>query len=536
MTPRIVAIDWSGALDGAEQRIWLAETSDRGRVVRLEGGRDRTAIVEHLIQEAHRDPELVVGLDFAFSVPAWFLTDRQLDDAPALWEIVGREGEQWLAKCAPPFWGRPGRGRPNLQEHLRQTEREVPATGGIRPKSVFQIGGAGAVGTGSIRGMPILKQLRAAGFAVWPFDVPRLPMVVEIYPRALTGAVVKGNADERRRYLEHKYTKLPAQVIEVAVRSDDAFDALVSSLVMAEHAMEFTSLPPANDRQQRLEGQIWLPAGARKTETFARGRYNSSKTRVAPVFSALEDRADEDPQWLRRLLSLATAENPRERIWRAQDLIVQSSHYGQRERPLQPPLALLSWLVRNLDAGAAKLKENDASARERRNLAAKDPVTIERALELLRSAGAGRGWHVLEGPTYPDVLLVTPDALVVIEGKRTEAGPTTSTTWMSGRHQMLRHLDAAWEIRGERAVYGLFVVEGKDERGTVPPMWVEAARDTTSEAAIQGSLPHRSPEEREGIVGSFLGVTTWQAIVSAFSLDPRVLAETVSDVSFAGFD
>ena len=38
----------------------------------------------------------------------------------------------------------------------------------VRPKSTFQIGGAGAVGTGSLRGMPHLLTLREAGCAVWP--------------------------------------------------------------------------------------------------------------------------------------------------------------------------------------------------------------------------------------------------------------------------------------------------------------------------------------------------------------------------------
>lgn len=84
-----------------------------------------------------------------------------------------------------------------LPDDLRRTDREAPAIGGIRPKSVFQIGGAGAVGTGSLRGMPILKRLRDAGFAVWPFDAPRWPCVVEIYPRLLTGAVNKGSAGAR---------------------------------------------------------------------------------------------------------------------------------------------------------------------------------------------------------------------------------------------------------------------------------------------------------------------------------------------------
>jgi len=30
---------------------------------------------------------------------------------------------------------------------------------------------------------------------------------------------------------------------------------------------------------------------------------------------------------------------------------------------------------------------------------------------------------------------------------------------MAGRQQMLRHIDAACEIRGDRAVYGIFIVE-----------------------------------------------------------------------------
>src|SRR5947207_2673911 len=82
--------------------------------------------------------------------------------------------------------------RPTLEEHLRRTDRDVPGIGGIRPKSVFQIGGAGAVGTGSIRGMSLLKRLSDAGFAVWPFDSAQFPLVVEIYPRLLTGSVKKG--------------------------------------------------------------------------------------------------------------------------------------------------------------------------------------------------------------------------------------------------------------------------------------------------------------------------------------------------------
>jgi hypothetical protein len=66
---RLIAIDWSGR-SGADQRraIWLAEATG-GELVRLEGGRTRDELVELLIAEADRDPNLIVGFDFAFSLP-----------------------------------------------------------------------------------------------------------------------------------------------------------------------------------------------------------------------------------------------------------------------------------------------------------------------------------------------------------------------------------------------------------------------------------------------------------------------------------
>ena len=172
---RHIAIDWSGAKQGARSKIWLAEVRD-GRLVRLECGRSREEIVHELVTEAERDPGLVVGLDFAFSVPQWFFRQRGLRRVEDLWGLVAEESEAWLADCEPPFWGRPGRKKPELPEHFRRTEMESPRVGGSAPKSVFQIGGAGAVGTGSLRGLPCLGALHAADFAVWPFHEPRVPM------------------------------------------------------------------------------------------------------------------------------------------------------------------------------------------------------------------------------------------------------------------------------------------------------------------------------------------------------------------------
>jgi len=243
---RVIAIDWSGAQTGAERRIWRAEVAADGtdRLPSLTSGKSRAAVLEYLLTV---DRHTVIGLDFAFSFPAWFLDQLGLQTAPELWAHAAEQGERWLAECAPPFWGRPGKPRPLLEAHYRRTELDIQALG-FTPKSIFQIGGAGAVGTGSIRGMPLLNALHERGFSIWPFDPPGWPLVLEIYPRMLTGPVAKSNAAAREAYLQRRYPGLECA-------TEDAFDAAVSALVMAHHVDEFPHLHRATGR----EGAIWYP-------------------------------------------------------------------------------------------------------------------------------------------------------------------------------------------------------------------------------------------------------------------------------------
>jgi hypothetical protein len=244
---------------------------------------------------------------------------------------------------------------------------------------------------------------------------------------------------------------------------------------------------------------------------------------VGPVFNALVGLAAKQPNWVEGLLTLAARDVARTRPWAHQDLSMLEGHWTPKELGLRPPVALLSWLVRNLDPAKSPTGTGE-TAEKRRALAARDPAIISEALGLLRSGGSGPGWHVLEGPTYPDVTLITRDAIVVIEGKYTERGHTTDTTWMDGRHQMLRHLDAAWEIRGGRAVYGMFIVDAGKGSSTEPPLErEEAAKTTTSEEVLRRSLPHRSQEEAGAIASSFVGVTTWQAVCDGFQINRSVL-------------
>jgi hypothetical protein len=269
---RLIAIDWSGdkTTSGQKKKIWIADWND-GQVT-LTSGRTREEAAEYLIAAASQTPRLVAGLDFAFSYPAWFLREENCRTAAQFWQLVANgKGEDWLRECSPPFWGRPGRRcpvdhRPPASKGFRQTDRllnEGRGTGGIQPKSPFQIGGAGAVGTGSLRGIPVLNKLRQAGFSIWPFTPHGFPAVLEIYPRLFTGPGNKSSRQFRAAHLaQSKYAALPEGVLTEATGSEDAFDALCSVIGMKDHADELARLQQATDPGELLEGKIWRPSAA----------------------------------------------------------------------------------------------------------------------------------------------------------------------------------------------------------------------------------------------------------------------------------
>lgn len=253
---RVIAVDWSGREKYAAKRIWLAEAAG-GQIVRLEPGRSREQLIRHLIDMSQADPNLVVGLDFAFSMPEWYLKHCCAESAGDFWHILADNGENWLARCDWPLWGRPGKKRHTDYEPLRRTETNVNAEFGGRAFSTFQIGGAGAVGTGSLRGMPFLRVLSDAGWSIWPFTTTGLPMAIEIYPRLLTGAVRKSCRACRKLYLDERYPELTREMFDLATSTEDAFDAAVSALVMAEHSRSLNELPKALDAIEVIEGRIW---------------------------------------------------------------------------------------------------------------------------------------------------------------------------------------------------------------------------------------------------------------------------------------
>lgn len=265
---RVVAADWSGAREPAGGIALAGVEADASGVLRVDLAlpASREEAIALLVGDVRRGG-CVVGLDFAFSYPAWFVRRERSANAFEFWLRVAARGEGWLRDAPAPFRTTQmgaaaaaeaeSAGRPLF----RPTERAV-AGRRVTPKSVFQIGGNGQVGMASIRGMPYLPILRAAGAAVWPFDepAPGQPVVVEIYPRVLYGdAVVKGSADDRVRHLAPRRTHLSAAQQQMIEKNDHAFDALASALAMWDHRAALAALPPAGGDAERLEGRIWTP-------------------------------------------------------------------------------------------------------------------------------------------------------------------------------------------------------------------------------------------------------------------------------------
>ena len=258
------------------------------------------------------------------------------------------------------------------------------------------------------------------------------------------------------------------------------------------------------------------------------GIHDSSITRVAPVFDELEARGLL-PGSLGQLLSLPTREGQDARDWGNPGEIEETMWWKEKGRPkekrLDPPRALLEYLVRELP----KDPELSSTVPDRDKLLAGDEEALARAIDALSGKTVPpRAWYVFEGRTSVDAYIRTSRYVVLVEGKRTEPGPTTHTSWMDTRHQVLRNIDAAWDGRDEREVVAFFAVEGDDPDPTsVPEHWKQAANETVSKEALAGSLPHRSEDVWREMAHAFRGAVTWQAICDEFSLPRSILIDEV---------
>lgn len=104
---QIIAVDWSGRAKGPAESLWRAEVR-QGRLTELRNGLGRRELIAKLIELGEAEPRMVIGLDFAFSFPAWWCEENGWLSGEDAWSAMGHEGEDLLEGCEDPLLGAPG--------------------------------------------------------------------------------------------------------------------------------------------------------------------------------------------------------------------------------------------------------------------------------------------------------------------------------------------------------------------------------------------------------------------------------------------
>ena len=225
---RHIVIDWSAANAPklGPDSIWIAEHT--GARVKLDNHRTRasamTALRSALTQGIAEKKSVLVGVDFSLGFPTGFSnfldSSKSLEPWLCTWEFLRREitddernrnnrfavasainaSAITQTKKPGPFWGVPPK---QAQSSLGATKPDFPYAGlaefrstetalAQKPFSVWQLLGAGAVGSQSLTGIAQLATLRldpvlAPHFCVWPFETgftssSGLIVVAEVWP------------------------------------------------------------------------------------------------------------------------------------------------------------------------------------------------------------------------------------------------------------------------------------------------------------------------------------------------------------------
>ncbi|MGJ8622014.1 MAG: molybdenum cofactor synthesis domain-containing protein [Yoonia sp.] len=301
-------VDWSGGNDrGATPKkdaIWVCAARD-GAADEPVYMRNRQ-LAERWIRTFLQDEltagrRVLAGFDFAFGYPAGFgqvLTGS--DDPFAIWDwITDRISDapdqnnrfdvaaqiNALFPGVGPFWGnglkrdiadlprkglaREGHGVPEKRMAEQQASGAFP---------VWQLSGAGAVGSQVLMGLPTLNRLRrnfASDLAVWPFEPLDKPLaIVEIWP-SLIAKAVKATQPEGRIKDAHQVWLLAQTLsalepddlramLDVAPTPEGSILGLGHEAVLMDTAMPPLTPPPLrNDCFVMPQGAHWTAvAGA----------------------------------------------------------------------------------------------------------------------------------------------------------------------------------------------------------------------------------------------------------------------------------
>jgi hypothetical protein len=256
------------------------------------------------------------------------------------------------------------------------------------------------------------------------------------------------------------------------------------------------------------------------------GRFDSSKTRVQPVFNTLYRRDPTGRTWLPALLRLF----PNSGVLGPELLSAPGRIIEFRcgsEKAIPPATGFLRWLIENPDrmtwpSGppfSPSTQEWREKLFQRGNFSARPECRDEaitaarRALDAHGVTGSRRAWWAFEGFTHVDCYIETEGLFFFVEGKRTDK-LSPKTSWFPARNQLLRNLEAAQAFAaGQKPFANVMITED---------MFTGIRQDE-----IDRGLPHFKSSERVALMKHFLGATTWCKCCNAVGIDYATLPHQV---------
>jgi molybdopterin molybdotransferase len=300
MFDTVLIVDWSGGNDrGATPKkdaIWTG-VARAGMAEDPIYHRNRLLaenwITAFLADEHAHGRRVLAGFDFAFGYPAGFgqvLTGS--DDPFAIWDwfaahvqdsrktnnrfdLAGRINR--LFDGIGPFWGNglardiPDLPRKGLDRHSHgmpeKRDAEKAAKGAF---PVWQLSGAGAVGSQVITGLPVLARLRhrfGAALAVWPFEELDTPIaLVEVWPSLIGKTIAAATPPDaikdavQVQVLARAISALPAddlhRMLDIPFTREGSIFGL-GHMPLLERAA--SALPLRNDCFALPQGVRWTP-------------------------------------------------------------------------------------------------------------------------------------------------------------------------------------------------------------------------------------------------------------------------------------
>jgi hypothetical protein len=239
----------------------------------------------------------------------------------------------------------------------------------------------------------------------------------------------------------------------------------------------------------------------------------------APTVEALLDPSLRYDPSARRLIAglLAATESGRARFGELADnpgsLSMMLSVRGLNGRlacfdyPAATPRELLGWLIDHPDRLVEVPGDDTPEARRLRGVLLHDDPpgsrarAQERAHEVLATASPFTpAWWRFEAAAAPECVLMTDRLVLTVQSDATEP-LAPATPWFPARTRLVRDLEAARRLSGERPYGSLLIADAEPE--------------SSIEQLVAAGTPHLDAGARAELLGGYLGRVSWEAARAA---------------------